>query len=204
MGIEGPVILDEFSDFSGCPSELTCALKCNFLSDGAVLPQHLDGTRESVSRVRPARDIHADFERMAAMPGFVRKLERRADLELVRIPGPRIEEVPAPTVRRNQHVFRSLTVRVAVESGVAKDRVQESTGTQLVAVRDPEGNSILSIVGRSGLWNQRVDICELPSQRKNVEIYIYQVARRHNHLEFRKRSDTSCFCFVDRPRQPAH
>src|SRR6202035_1135897 len=164
MGIEGPVILDEFSDFSGCSSELTCALKCNFLSNGAVLPQHLDRTRESVSHVRPARDIHTDFECMAATPGFVRKLERRANLELVGIPGPRIEEVAIPTVRSNQHVLRSLTVRVAVESGVAKDRVQKSAGTQLVAVRDPEGNSILSIVGRCGLWNQRIDICELPSQ----------------------------------------
>src|SRR3979490_2392253 len=138
MGIEGPMILDEFSDFSGCSSELTCALKYNFLINGTVLPQDLDGTRERVSRVRPARDIHADFECMAAMPRFVRKLQRRANLELVRIPGPRIEEVPAPTVRSNQHVLGSLTVRVAVESGVAKDRVQQSTGTQLVAVRDLE------------------------------------------------------------------
>src|ERR1700723_958894 len=123
------MILDKFPNFSGSAPKQTWALKANFLGNSVVLPQQQDRTRCALSRVRPAGDIQTCFQRVAAMPGFVCKLERRPNLQLVAIPGPRVEEVAAPTFRSNQHVFGSLAVRVAVESCVAEDRVKESTGT---------------------------------------------------------------------------
>src|ERR1700688_3579165 len=125
------------------------------------------------------------------MPGYVRKLKRRPNFQRVAISGPRIEEIAAPTIGSNLHVLGSLAVRMAVESGVAKHRVQESTRTQLVAVRNSDRYSGLSIVGRCGLRNQRADVHELPSQREAIEINVQEVARRHNHLEFHERRDAS-------------
>src|ERR1700739_1331971 len=123
MRVEGPMVLDKFSNFSRRSVEQPCVLKSNLLGDGAVLPQQQNRTRCAVSNVSPAREIQTDFQRVPAVPGFVRKLKRRPNLTLVGIPVPRIEEIAAPTVRGNQHVLGSLTVGVTVKSGVANDRV---------------------------------------------------------------------------------
>src|SRR5258706_13091552 len=112
------------------------------------------------------------------MPGFLRKLKRRPKLQLIGVSSPGIEKISSPTVRRNQHVLDSLTVSVAIESRIPKYRIQESTRTQLVVVGDPNRYSILSIIGRRGLRNERVDICEPPAQWENVEIHVQKVARR--------------------------
>src|ERR1700704_5027639 len=104
MTIECPMILDEYSRFRRRPVEQTYALKVNLLGDTAVLSKQLDRMRHGASDVRPARDIQTDFQRVASMPGFVRKLKRRTKLQLIGVSSPGIEKIASPTVRSNQHV----------------------------------------------------------------------------------------------------
>src|SRR5258707_11129212 len=99
------MVLDKYSRFHGRPVEKAYTLKINLLGDGAVLPKQQDRMRHRASGVRSPGDIQTDFQRVAAMPGFVPKLKRRPKFELVGISGPRIEEIAAPTIGSNQHVF---------------------------------------------------------------------------------------------------
>src|SRR5258708_2890902 len=99
MAIEDPMIFDKFRDFSRRPVKQTCALKANLLGDGTVLPHQQDRSRCAVSDVRPVGDIQSDFHCVAAMPGFVCKLERWPKLQFVAISGPRVDKIAAPTFR---------------------------------------------------------------------------------------------------------
>src|ERR1700758_2750152 len=55
MGIEGPMVLDEFGNYRGARAQFARALKSNLLGQGTILPQHLDGVRDAASGKRPAR-----------------------------------------------------------------------------------------------------------------------------------------------------
>src|ERR1700722_6451034 len=130
MWIEGPVVFDKFTRFGGRSAQQAWTLKGNLLGHGTVLPQHLNGTGYAASRERSAGDVQADFQLVTAVPVLIRELECRPNLQLVGIPRPRIEEVAAPAVWGDKHVFRALAVRVAVKPRVAKHRVGRFAGTQ--------------------------------------------------------------------------
>jgi len=119
------VVLDKFSRLGGRSAQKAGTLKSNLFGDGAVLSQDLDGARYAGSVKRSAGHVQTDFQFMTAVPGFLRKPESRPKLQFVGISRPRIEEIAAPTVRGNQHIFGPLTVRVAVKSGVPNDGVQQ-------------------------------------------------------------------------------
>src|SRR5690242_21749401 len=88
-------------------------------------------------------EIRADFQLVPTPPLFQRQLVDRQKLELIGSPHPGIEEVAAPPFGSDQHVFRSLAVRVAVKPRVAKRRTQQRAGMELVAIGGPDGDAPL-------------------------------------------------------------
>src|SRR4029078_9387830 len=124
-----------------------CSLETNPFRQGAVLAQQLHWPGRAAALERPARGIQADFQVVAAMPVFFRKLKRGPNLPLVARPCPRIKKVAVPAIRSNQHVLGTLAMRMAVESCVANHGIQQVTGAELIVVGDSDRSAILSIVG---------------------------------------------------------
>ena len=107
---------------------------------------------------------------MLAVPIFRRKLKGWDGLKLTCISMPGIEEVPAPSFGRNQHVSRTLAMSIAIEPRVSQARVQERPGSEVVEIRDAYGNTFAVLVGRRGLREQRVDIGKLRSLGERVDV----------------------------------
>ena len=126
--IQNPMILYEFGHFAGTAVQQARSLEINPLRQGAVLPQQLHRPGNAAALERPARSIQADFQFVAAVPRFFRELERGSNLPLVAGPRPRIEKVAVPSIGSNQHVLGTLAMRMAIESGVTNNRIQQATG----------------------------------------------------------------------------
>jgi hypothetical protein len=80
---------------------------------------------------------------VAAEPLLLRELIGRHQLKFLAFARPAIEIIPAIACRRNQHVFKALTVRIAVESGVLPNRAQDRARTELIAVGQAKSDAVL-------------------------------------------------------------
>ena len=87
-----------------------------------VLTKNLHRIRSAGSRVRAMIEIHAHVDFVAAEPVLLRELVRGDQLKFLALARPLIEVIPALAFRRNQHVRKALTVRIAVKSRVLRNR----------------------------------------------------------------------------------
>src|SRR5690348_6415508 len=120
---------------------------------------------------------------MLAQPFLARELVGLRYFLHVAAAGPGIKVIAAITVGRHQHVKRALAMRVTVKFGYLNQGRGDRARIKQVAVGGAEGHALLAIIGGGRLWNQRVDVGELPSEWKEVRVNGHEMVGGENILE---------------------
>src|SRR5271154_534361 len=110
------------------------------------------------------------------------ELKRRGGFELIRRPGPRIEVVPSPGFRGEQHGVVALTMCVALKPRIAKRYAEQRSGRKAENIREARGFAFAVVVGRSSLRKKGVDVGELSFLWKDVERKSQNVVGRKDGL----------------------
>ena len=109
--------------------------KSNLFRERAVLPEKLDRIRVAGSRVGAIVKVHAYMQLMPPQPMLLRKLVRRHQLKFFAASRPLIEIIPAIAFRVDEHVGKSLAMRIAVKSRVLRNGAEDRAGLKLIAIR---------------------------------------------------------------------
>src|SRR5580704_12211157 len=141
---------------------------------------------------------------MSSQPVFLRKLIARQQLELLTSPRPSVEKIPAPALRRNQHVVQTLPVGVAVEPRVLRNRAENRPGIQLVPIGQMQGDALLIQVVRGRIGDEGINVDVLLPKRKSIDRKSQDLLGRKNELESRKRVKALFLVDVVWPRQSAN
>src|ERR1700722_17463668 len=99
------MILDELGNGSIGWNLSRRRLKVDLLSERAVLLEELNWISRAHAEIRTIVHVDAYMDLVSPEPMFLRKLIAGQQLELLASPGPAVEEVSAPALRRNQHVI---------------------------------------------------------------------------------------------------
>src|SRR5271157_3303252 len=102
------------------------------------------------------------------MPMLPRKLVGRNHLEFLCSARPPIEVVPSVTLRGDQHIFRPLTMRVAIKTHVLSDEAENRSRTELIFIVQANGHATLIKIIGSGLGNECADVYMLLAERKCI------------------------------------
>ena len=156
------------------------------------------------SGVGPADKVCPDLHLVPAPPLQVRQLVGLEQLLLAAGSIVPVEEVPVPTVGRDQHIQRPLAVGVAVELRVLDQSRESAARAEQVAVCGAHGIASLPVVRGRGLRDQGIDVGEFSLEWKGLHVDREQVLRRENVLEAGKGVDLFGLGFVMRPGQAPH
>src|ERR1700751_1882191 len=106
---------------------------------------------------------------MAAKPLFLSKLVGRDDLKLIALARPTIKIISAVAFRSDEHVGKSLTLRVPVKARVLGNGAEDGSGAELVALGEANGLAgLIQIVG-GGLRNESGDIGMPNAKRVGID-----------------------------------
>ena len=142
--------------------------KRNPFRERPVLTKNPYRIRSADSRIRAMIEIHPHVDLVAAEPVFLCKLIRGDQLKFLAPARPLIEEIPAPAFRCDEHVRRSLAMRIAVKPGVLRNGAEDGAGVKLIPIRQTHRHAFLVQVVRGRLRNQSIDIRVLLPQREDI------------------------------------
>ena len=195
------MILHEFSDRTvGCNHRRNGA-KGDLFCQTIVRIQYLHRMRSRSAEKRTPVDVCADSDFVLSVPVLFRELIRWHCLKFFASARPCVEIIPAVSFRRDQHIFRSLAVRITVKAHVLTDHAQNRARLELVFVVHSNCPAALVQIIRSRLRHQRINVDVLLTQWKRIHRQGKHMIRRKYRFDGRKVIEALPLADVIWPRQ---
>src|SRR5690348_9047236 len=106
---------------------------------------------------------------MVACPLFGGQVEEGQPFLLMAVPAPGVEVIATDAEGSQQHILRTVPVRVGLHASEFEDRVQNVSRIELVGVAAVDGVTLLACVRRRRTRNQDVEVGPLKTPGKEVD-----------------------------------